>query len=107
MSGFPFEAPDRTRVEFLNQQLYVDQVDGEQYEADLLAKVRLLGAEPEAFFLVHVFRYFSAILERHGVAVYPMVIYSHDTPRRQQPSVFRLDASDGLQRCGSPIGRFN
>lgn len=102
---------DRTRVEFLNQELYVNQLDGEEYQTDLLAKVRLLNAAPEAFFLVHVehqstapsnfprrmYRYFSAILERHGVVVYPIVIYSHDAPLKQQPSLFRMDAPDGLQ----------
>lgn len=98
-------------MEFLNQELYVDQLDGEEYRADLLAKVRMRDAAPEAFFLVHVehqstapsnfprraFRYFSAILERHGVLVYPIVIYSHDPPRKKQPSLFRMDAPDGLQ----------
>lgn len=102
---------DRTRIEFLNQELYVDQLEGEEYCADLLVKVRLRDAAPEAFFLVHVehqsttpsnfprrmFRYFSAILERHGLVVYPIVIYSHDAPRRPQPNLFRMDAPDGFE----------
>ncbi|MBL8209728.1 MAG: Rpn family recombination-promoting nuclease/putative transposase [Bryobacterales bacterium] len=100
---------DRESVEFLNQELYVDLMDGEEYRADLLAKVRMTNAMPDAFFLVHVehqstapshfprrfFRYFAAIMERHNVLVYPIVIYSHDSPRKRQPCVYGMDAPDG------------
>ncbi len=100
---------DRSALEFLSQELYVDQIDGEEYRADLLVKVRRRNTAPDAYFLVHVehqstartnfprrfFRYFSAIVERHGVLVYPIVLYSHDSPLKKQPSVYAMDTPDG------------
>ena len=70
-------------------------------------KARFKGAI--AFFLIHVehqstapvsfarrfFRYYSAIFEKHGLPVYPIVIYSHDLPKKKQPNVYKVDFPDG------------
>jgi len=95
---------DRESLEFLNQELYVNQLDGEQYRADLIAKARYLH-QHDAFFLVHVehqstappdfnrrfCQYFYSIFDRHGVPVFPIVIYSHNKPRKKQPDRFLID----------------
>ncbi|MBI3207516.1 MAG: flagellar assembly protein H, partial [Candidatus Solibacter usitatus] len=63
----------------------------------------------DAFFLIHVehqstapatfprrfFSYFSALTEKRGLPVYPIVIYSHDEPKKAQPNSYRLDFPDG------------
>ncbi len=99
---------DPGSLEFLSEELYVNLFDGEKYRADIVVKARSLKAKG-AYFLVHVehqskapsdfprrfFRYFSAIYEKHGIPLYPIVIYSHDTPPRKQPDFFQMDFPDG------------
>jgi hypothetical protein len=49
-------------------------------------KVRYRG-DPAAFL--------PAILEKHDIAVYPIVIYSHDAPTKARPHRDRIDFPDG------------
>ncbi|MBL8215467.1 MAG: Rpn family recombination-promoting nuclease/putative transposase [Bryobacterales bacterium] len=98
---------DRNSLEFLSQELYPDRLKEKAYRADLLVKARF--RHQVACFLVHVehqstappsfperfYRYYSAISARHGLPVYPIVIYSHDKPRAKQPSVHRVSFLDG------------
>ena len=98
---------DPDSIEFLSQEHFVNLLDGGEYHADLLVKARFKGAI--AFFLIHVehqstapvsfarrfFRYYSAIFEKHGLPVYPIVIYSHDLPKKKQPNVYKVDFPDG------------
>ena len=102
------ESLDPDSFEFLSQEHFANLLDGDQYLADMVVKARFKG-EDEAFFLIHVehqstapatfprrfFRYYSAIFEKHGVPVYPIVIYSHDAPKKAQPDMFRVDFPDG------------
>ncbi|MBL8230185.1 MAG: Rpn family recombination-promoting nuclease/putative transposase [Bryobacterales bacterium] len=98
---------DPDSIEFLSQEVLGDPLDGEKYVVDIVAKARF--KEEECFFLVHVehqsdapggfprrmFRYFSALLEKYELPVYPIVVYSHDKPRKRQPNVFAIDFPDG------------
>jgi len=98
---------DKGSLEFLSQEHFTNLFAGEEYRADLVVKARFQGAE--RFFLIHVehqskapanfgerfFRYYCAIFEKHGVPVYPIVVYSHDTPRKKQPDVYRIGFPDG------------
>ena len=98
---------DRESIEFLSQELFSNLLDGAEYRADILVKVRFKGQD--ACFLIHVehqseapatfprrfFRYFSAIFEKHGLPVYPIVVYSHDAPNKRQPGVYKIDFPDG------------
>ena len=36
------------------------------------------------------------IFEKYGLPIYPIVVYSHDAPKKKQPSVYRHDFPDGL-----------
>lgn len=97
----------RDSIEFLAQEHFTNLLDGEEYRVDIVAKVRF--KDNDAFFLVHVehqstapssfplrfFRYYSAIFERHGLPIYPIVIYSHDAPAKAQPDVYRVGFADG------------
>jgi hypothetical protein len=101
------EALDRSSVEFLSEEHYANLLDGDAYRVDIIAKARF--RERDAYFLIHVehqssapaqfprrfFRYFSLIFEKHGLPVYPIVVYSHDTPRKKQPDTFQVDFPDG------------
>ncbi len=103
------EAIDRDSIEFMPQEIVFDLLDGAELVADIVVKARFQGSDAATFFIVHVehqstapsafrprfFRYHLALLWNYGVAVYPIVIYSHDTPRKKQPNVYRMDFPDG------------
>lgn len=81
---------DLDSVVFLDKQIFTDVTNGEQHEVDLVVQGRFKGQD--SFFLVHVeqqaqpqaefgrrmFRYFARLHEKHGLPVYPVVVFSHD-----------------------------
>ena len=85
-------------LEFLDKEVFTDITEGDRYEADLVAKIKF--RTQETFFLIHVesqaqyqanfskrmFRYFSRLYEKHDLPVYPIALFSYDTPRAAQPS---------------------
>ena len=101
------ESLKRDSIEFLTQEHFVNVLEGDEYHADIVVKAVFKGSD--TFFLIHVehqstapatfprrfFRYYSAIFEKHGLPVYPIVIYSHDAPKKAQPNVYRVDFPDG------------
>src|SRR5438046_2937433 len=98
---------DRDSIEFLSQEHFVNVFEGDAYHADIVVKARFKGSD--AFFLIHIehqssapttfprrfFRYYSAIFEKHGLPVYPIVVYSQEAPKKAQPSVYRVAFPDG------------
>lgn len=107
-----FAAPELARdVEpgsavFLDKQVFTDVTSGSKYEVDIAARVRLKGevahilvhienqatAQPE--FPKRMFRYFARLHERHGLPVYPIAIFSFQTPRTEQPDSYRVVVKD-------------
>ncbi|XWK87679.1 MAG: DUF4351 domain-containing protein [Phormidium sp.] len=91
---------------FLDKEIFTDFTAGEQYEADLVAKVRFRGEE--SFFLIHtehqseargdfskrMFRYFARLYEKHALPVYPIALFSYDVPQRPEPTFHRVDFPD-------------
>lgn len=85
-------------LEFLDKEVFTDITEGDRYEADLIAKIKF--RTQETFFLIHVesqaqyqanfskrmFRYFSRLYEKYDLPVYPIAVFSYDTPRSPQPS---------------------
>ena len=90
-------------VEFLDKEIFIDVTSGERLEPDLVAKVRF--KESPAFFIIHVenqaeaqpsfgrrfFRYFARLHDKHDLPVYPIVVFSFDSPRKQQPDVYKVE----------------
>ena len=86
----------------LDKEVFTDVTLGEQHEVDLVMKAKL--RDTEAFFLVHVenqakaraefskrmFRYFARLTEKYDLPVYPVVVFSYDTPLRPEPHEFRV-----------------
>ena len=84
---------ERDSIEFLDKEVFTDVTAGVRYEADLLVKVKFRGQE--SYFLIHVenqaykqadfdkrmFRYFSRLYEKFDLPVYPVVIFSYDSPK--------------------------
>lgn len=93
---------DPGSLEFLDKEVFTDVTLGERHEADLVVRARVRGAE--TFFLIHVehqaapqaefgrrmFRYFARLFEKHELLVYPVVIFSYDTPQRAEPDRFQV-----------------
>ena len=83
---------ERDTISFLDKELFTDVTAGESHEADLVVKGRFKGKE--AFFLIHIeaqssresgfarrmFRYFARLYDKFDVPVYPVAIFSYDTP---------------------------
>src|SRR5262249_57432276 len=94
---------DAGSVEFLDKEIFVDVTSAQRSEPDLIAKVRF-KSHP-AFFICHVesqaqaqnefgrrfFRYFSRLHDKYQLPVYPIVIFSFQGPRKQQPDVYRVE----------------
>jgi hypothetical protein len=93
---------DPESLVFLDKEVLSDITVGERYETDLVVQAHFRG-EPSCF-LIHVehqaqaeaefgrrmFRYVARLHERHGLPVYPVVVFSYDTPQREEPSVYRV-----------------
>ncbi|MBS1826004.1 MAG: Rpn family recombination-promoting nuclease/putative transposase [Acidobacteria bacterium] len=94
-------------LEFLQQEVFANLMDGSEYHADIVVKTQFKGTP--AFLIVHTehqsttsrefprrfFRYFSLLMEKYDCPVYPIVIYSHDKPQRREPDNYRLSFADG------------
>ena len=90
----------------MEQELFTDVTHGEKHVVDLLMKVKFRGED--AFFLVHVeneskskpdfprrmFQYFCRLQEKYALPVYPVVIYSHNSPLRAEPNFYEISFSD-------------
>ena len=93
---------ERDFIHFLDKEVFTDVTVGERYEADLIVKAKFRGQE--AFFLIHVenqahpqrnfgkrmFRYFSRLYEKFDLPVYPLVIFSYNSPKTLEPNVHQV-----------------
>jgi hypothetical protein len=87
---------ERDSLEFLDKEVFTDVTAGDRYEADLVVKTKFRGQE--SFFLVHLehqsqpqsefskrmFRYFSRLYEKYNLPVYPIALFSYDSPYRPE-----------------------
>lgn len=97
---------ERDSLEFVDKEIFTDVTAGEQYEADLVVKARFRNQE--SFFLIHLenqahpqadfgrrmFRYFARLYEKFALPVYPVAIYSFDTPRNPQTDFHQVAFPD-------------
>lgn len=93
---------ERDSIQFLDKEVFTDVTVGERYEADLIVKAKFRGQE--AFFLIHVenqahqqsnfgkrmFRYFSRLYEKFDLPVYPLVIFSYNSPKTLEANVHQI-----------------
>jgi hypothetical protein len=92
-------------LQFLDKEVFTDVTAGDRHEADVVVRARFHGTD--SYFLVHVenqaqvqpgfagrmFRYFARLHERHALPVYPIAVFSHDSPRIE-PAEFGLQFPD-------------
>jgi hypothetical protein len=94
---------DPDSIEFLDKEVFTDVTSGEKHEADLVVKARFRGQD--SFFLFHIepqsyqddpfdrrmFQYFARLYEKHKLPIYPIAIFSYDSPLRPEPSTHRVE----------------
>jgi hypothetical protein len=97
---------ERSSLELLDEEVFIDVTDGERYEVDILVRARFRGKD--AFFLVNVenhssrqsdfgkrmFKYFARLYEKFDLPVYPIAVFSFDEPRRAEPDTFKITFPD-------------
>ena len=94
---------DPSSIIFLQQEYFTDLVDGEKRIIDLLVEVKQSGRD--ATFLIHIeaqasikshfnrrmFHYFAILNQRHIKDIYPIVIFSFDTPYRPEENTHKVE----------------
>jgi len=97
---------DSESVTFLDKEIFTDVTEGEKYETDLIAQVKFQGQS--SFFLVHLeaqssadnsfnrrmFLYFSRLHQKFSFPVYPIVIFSYDSPIKEATSEYLVEFPD-------------
>lgn len=97
---------ERDSLTFLNQEVFTDITSGERREVDLLAQVKFQGQD--TCFLIHLenqsysqagferrmFHYFARLDEKYALPIYPVVIFSFDTPQRPEANRYQVKFPD-------------
>jgi len=90
----------------LDKEVFTDVTEGEKYEADLIAKVKFRGKP--SFFLIHIeaesssranfnrriFRYFARLHEKFNLPIYPIVIFSYNSPKKAAINNYQVNFPD-------------
>jgi hypothetical protein len=96
---------ERDSIEFLPQEVFSDVTQGEKKITDLLVRVKFRNRDtlfiihtehqssPEANFNERMFVYFARLHEKYAIPIYPIVLYSHDSPQTLQPNSYKIEFS--------------
>lgn len=99
---------DAGSITALDKEVFTDVTSGERHEADIVMQARFKDGSEDAFFLVHVenqsyiqenfgrrmFQYFARLHEKYSYPVYPIVIFSYDSPLRPEPDTYQVAFPD-------------
>ncbi len=97
---------DSSSLVFLEKEIFTDVTAGDVHEADLVVKARF--KDSDSFFLVHtesqaqpqsefgmrLFRYFARLHEKFALPIYPVALFSFDSPKSNYPSVYEVSFPD-------------
>jgi hypothetical protein len=100
---------NKETINFLPQELFSDITQGNRRIIDLLVQIEFkenVEITPKSgIFIIHVehqssteddfekrmFKYFARLYEKYDVPIYPIVIYSHDFPQKQQVNTHNIE----------------
>jgi len=99
---------DPDTISFVDKELFTDVARGEKKIMDIVAQAKF--QEQDFSFLVHIenesrsnsefnrrlFRYFCSLFLKFNCPIYPIVVFSYDSPRRLDKSNFVLDLPNKL-----------
>jgi hypothetical protein len=94
---------DTDSIQFVDKELFTDVIGGEKKIMDIVALAKFQGQDYS--FLVHVenqasnapefnrrmFRYFCSLFLKYDRPIYPIVVFSYDSPQRLDKSSFAID----------------
>lgn len=94
------------KIEFLDKEVFTDLTGGDRHEVDIIAKAKF--KDQEAFFLIHVedqakaegrfprrmFHYFARLDERFDLPIYPVAVFSYDSPLRPEEGQYLVAFPD-------------
>ena len=97
---------DTESIIFLDKEIFTDVTAGDKYETDLIAKVKFLG-QP-SYFVIHIeaesgarpkfnqrmFRYFARLDEKLDLPIYPIVIFSYNSPKTVAVNNYQINFPD-------------
>lgn len=97
---------ERDSVKFLPQEVLTDVTEGEKKIVDLI--VQATFKNQDALFVIHtehqsqpqpnfnkqMFVYFARLHEKYSLPIYPIVLYSHDAPKRLEPDSYQIEFFD-------------
>jgi hypothetical protein len=97
---------DTDSIQFVDKELFTDVVGGEKKIIDIVALAKF--QQQNYSFLVHIenesssktdfnqrlFRYFCSLFLRYNRPIYPIVVFSYDSPQRLDKSDFVIDFPD-------------
>jgi hypothetical protein len=97
---------DTDSIQFVDKELFTDVIGGEKKIMDIVALAKF--QEQDYSFLVHIenesssktdfnqrlFRYFCSLFLRYNRPIYPIVVFSYDSPQRLDKSDFVIDFPD-------------
>jgi hypothetical protein len=97
---------DTESIIFLDKEIFTDVTAGDKYETDLIAKAKFLG-QP-SYFVIHIeaesgarpkfnqrmFRYFARLDEKLDLPIYPIVIFSYDSPKTVAVNNYQINFPD-------------
>jgi hypothetical protein len=96
---------DPNSIRFLQQEYFIDLVEGEKKVIDLLVEVMQSGQEKtflfhveaqatsQAVFNRRLFYYFARLHQQHGKDIYPIVVFSFDEPYRVEKTSYKVEVS--------------
>jgi predicted transposase YdaD len=98
-----FEYLDTNSIQFVDKELFTDIVGGEKKIMDIVALAKFQGQDYS--FLVHIenqasnapefnrrmFRYFCSLFLKYDRPIYPIVVFSYDSPKRLDKNSFAID----------------
>jgi len=94
---------ERDSVQFLPLEVITDVTEGEKKILDIVVQASLRNQD--TLFIIHtehqsysqtgfnrrMFIYFARLHEKYALPIYPIVIYSHDSPKIPEPNSYRLE----------------
>jgi hypothetical protein len=97
---------DTDSIQFVDKELFTDVVGGEKKIMDIVALAKF--QQQDYSFLIHIenesssktdfnqrlFRYFCSLFLRYNRPIYPIVVFSYDSPQRLDKSDFVIDFPD-------------
>ena len=97
---------DPDTISFIDKELFTDVTQGEKKTLDIVASAKF--QQQNYSFLIHIenesrsntdfnqrlFRYFCTLFLKYNRPIYPIVVFSYDSPRRLDQSNFVIDFPD-------------